>query len=38
MITDYKYYIMTELMFLKELILIKEVHQKSAIFVTIGSF
>ena len=29
---------MIELMFLKELILIKEVHQKSAIFVTIGSF
>ena len=30
-----KSYIMIELMFLKELILIKQMHQKSAIFVTI---
>ena len=29
---------MIELTFLKELILIKQVHQKSAIFVTIGIF
>ena len=34
-----KYYIMTELMFLKELmIIIKQVHQKTSIFVTIGIF
>ena len=29
---------MIELMFLKELMLIKQTNQKSAIFVTIGSF
>ena len=34
----YKYYIMIELMLLKELKLIKKVHQKSAIFATIGIF
>ena len=32
----YKCYIMTGLMFLKELILIQQVHQKSVTFVTIG--
>ena len=31
-----KCYIMIELMFLKELILIKQIHWKNAIFVTIG--
>ena len=31
-------YIMIQLTFLKELMLIKEVNQKSAIFVTIGIF
>ena len=35
MFVYYKYYIMIELMFLKELMLIKPVHQKSVIFVTI---
>ena len=34
----YKCYIMAELTFLKELMLIKQVHQKSMIFVTIGIF
>ena len=29
-------YIMTELTFLKELMLIKQAHQKSVMFVTIG--
>ena len=36
MFVYFKYYIMIALTFLKELILIKQVHQKSAIFVTIG--
>ena len=31
----YKYYISKELTFVKELMLIKQVHQKSVIFVTI---
>ena len=30
-------YIMTELTFLKELMLIKQAHQKSVMFVTIGT-
>ena len=34
----YKWYMMIELMFLKESILIKRVHQKSVIFVTISIF
>ena len=34
----YKCYIMREMMFLKELILMKQVHQKSVIFVIIGIF
>ena len=34
----YKYYILIELTFVKELMLIKQVHQKSVIFVTIGIF
>ena len=34
----YKCYIMIALTFLKELMLIKQVHQKSLIFVTIGIF
>ena len=34
----YKGYIIIELAFLKELILIKQPHQKSAIFVTIDIF
>ena len=33
-----KCYIMTEMMFLKEFILEKQVHQSSVIFVTIGIF
>ena len=33
-----KCYILIELTFLKELILIKQVHQKSVIFVTIGRY
>ena len=33
-----KCYVMIELTFLKELILIKQIHQKSAKFVTIGTF
>ena len=32
----YKYYIMIKLTFLKELMLIEQVNQKSVIFVTIG--
>ena len=36
MFVYYKYYIMIELMFLKELMLIKPVHQKSVIFVAIS--
>ena len=34
----YKCYIMVELAFWKELILINEIHQKSSIFLTIGIF
>ena len=34
----YKCYISIELSFLKELMLVKQVHQKSAMFVTIGIF
>ena len=34
----YKFYTMIELTFLKELMLIKQANQKSAIFVTIRSF
>ena len=33
-----KWYVMIELMFLKEIILTKQVHEKSAIFFTIGIF
>ena len=33
-----KWYIMIKLTFLKELILIKQMHQKNAIFVTFGIF
>ena len=33
-----KYYTMMELMFLKELMSIKQVHQKSVIFVIIGIY
>ena len=36
MLVYYKCYISVELGFLKELMLIKQVHQKSVIFVTIG--
>ena len=36
MFVYYKCYILIELTFLKELILIEELHQKSVIFVTIG--
>ena len=36
MFAYYKCYISIELTFLKELMLIKQVHQKSVIFVTIG--
>ena len=35
---NYKYYITIELAYLKELILAKQMHQKSAIFVTIWIF
>ena len=35
-ITAYKWYIMIELTFVKEFMSIKQVHQKSMIFVTIG--
>ena len=38
MFVYYKCYIMIELSFLKESILIKQVHQKSVMFVTIGVF
>ena len=38
MFVYYKCYITIELMFLKELMLIKEVYQKSVMFVTVGSF
>ena len=31
---NYKFYIMIELLFLKELMLIKQLHQKSAMLVT----
>ena len=34
----YKYYIIIELKFLKELMLIKQVHQNSGIFVTTGIY
>ena len=34
----YKYYILIELTFLKELMLIRQVHQNSVIFATIGIF
>ena len=34
----YKRYIMIDLMFLEELILIKQLHQKSVIFLTNGIF
>ena len=34
----YKWYISIELKFLKELMLIRQANQKSAIFVTIGIF
>ena len=33
-----KCYIMIELTFLKELMLVKQVHEKSVIFVTVGIF
>ena len=33
-----KYYTMIELTFLKELMLLKQVHQKSVMFPTIGTF
>ena len=33
-----KYYIMVELTFLKVLMLIRQVHQKSVLFVAIGNF
>ena len=36
MFVHYKSYISTELMFLKELMLMKQVHQESVIFFTIG--
>ena len=36
MFVYYKCYISIELTFLKELMLIKQVHQKSVIFVTVG--
>ena len=35
---NYKYFIMIELTFLKELTLIKHVYQKNVIFVVIGIF
>ena len=35
---NYKCYIIIELTFLEELILIKQVHQKNVIFVAIGIF
>ena len=38
MVVYYKCYVSLELTFLKELMLIKQVHQKSVIFVTIGIF
>ena len=38
MFVYYKCYISIELTFLKELMLIKQVHQESVIFVTIGVF
>ena len=38
MFLHYKCYIMIELTFLKELMLIKQVPQKSVMFVTIGMF
>ena len=38
MFVQYKCYIMTELTFLKELMLIRQANEKSAIFVTIGIF
>ena len=34
----YKCYTLLELMFLKKLMLIKQVHEKSVIYVTIGTF
>ena len=36
--TNFKCYIMKELLFVKELISMKHVHQKSVLFVTIGIF
>ena len=38
MFVSYKFYISIELTPLKELMLIKQVHQKSVIFTTIGVF
>ena len=38
MFVYYKWYNLIELTFLKELMLIKQVHQKSAMFITIGIF
>ena len=35
---NYKFSIMIELTFLKELMLIRQFHQKSTIFITIGIF
>ena len=38
MCVNYKSHIMIELIFIKELMLIKQMHQKSVIFITIGIF
>ena len=38
MFVYYKYYILIELTFMKELMLIRQANQKSAMFVTIGLF